>query len=82
MYKYGSQSMVHERETLAATRLEWAGIIGSELSWYVCPVSVSSSLATDVCVSFGVEKDSLLPLTKYDERKVSAHFTNTKDCEL
>ncbi|KAK7692667.1 hypothetical protein QCA50_004300 [Cerrena zonata] len=51
VYKYGSRSMAHERETLIAPRLQWAGIMGSELA------------------QFGVDKDSLLPITKYDEKK-------------
>lgn len=35
VYKYGSKSMAHERETLIAPRLQWAGIMGSELAQYV-----------------------------------------------
>lgn len=34
VYKYGSQSMKHERETLAADRIEWIGVRVSELTGY------------------------------------------------
>lgn len=27
---------------------------------------------------YGVDKESLLPITKYDEKKVDAHFTITR----
>lgn len=43
VYKYGSTAMAHERETLAAPRLQWAGIMGSELAQYVFLTSVRSS---------------------------------------
>lgn len=32
VYKYGSQSMHHEKEKLAARRIEWLGLWTSELA--------------------------------------------------
>jgi DNA topoisomerase VI subunit A len=35
VYKYGSQSMQHESEKLAARRLKWLGLWASELARYL-----------------------------------------------
>lgn len=37
VYKYGSRSMAHEQDSLAASRVKWIGVIGSELAGYVVP---------------------------------------------
>ena len=31
VYKYGSSSMLHEQESLAASRVKWIGVMTSEL---------------------------------------------------
>ncbi|KAI0958728.1 hypothetical protein AcV7_004458 [Taiwanofungus camphoratus] len=54
VYRFGSTSMRHESEKLAASRIRWAGIWTSELA----------------CL--GVDKDTLIPITKHDQKKALA----------
>ncbi|KDQ57581.1 hypothetical protein JAAARDRAFT_130546, partial [Jaapia argillacea MUCL 33604] len=51
VYKFGSASLRHENEKLAARRIHWLGIWGSELN------------------ELGVDKDAMIPITTYDEKK-------------
>ncbi|KAJ3505000.1 hypothetical protein NMY22_g17732 [Coprinellus aureogranulatus] len=54
VYRYGSKSMQHENDSLAAPRIKWLGLRTSELP------------------GLGIDYDSLLPITKQDEKKILA----------
>lgn len=64
--------MAHERDTLAASRVKWIGVMASELSESVLPRFTAASrcscmgLRARLCI----DKDALLPITKHDQKKV------------
>lgn len=71
VYKHGSFAMRHESERLAAGRIEWVGIWASELTRCVPPSdSFSGAIMTRVASSLGVDRDAMIPITPYDEKKV------------
>ncbi len=84
VYKHGSTRMRHENDHLAADRLQWVGLWASELASYVLTSlrdgrALISRLASHYTVlmpspsmdRLGIRKDTLLPITKYDEKKAS-----------
>jgi hypothetical protein len=75
-YVYGSKGMRHESDRLVAgERIEWLGLYLSELTRYEMDLSLSLRrlFSSRLVFSLGVDKDMLLPITKYDEKKVG-HF--------
>lgn len=72
VYKYGSASMAHERDTLAASRVKWIGVMASELSESVDTLMIPTWKLIYVLVwdRLCIEKDALLPITKHDQKKV------------
>lgn len=61
--------MRHENDRLAARRIKWLGIWASELERYVGGEATYKRRLTYSCPSFNVNRECLLPITKYDERK-------------
>ena len=70
VYKYGSKSMQHENDKLAATRIKWLGLWASEVERYDY-LNPDLGLTDALSTSFGIKEDGLLPITKHDEKKVS-----------
>lgn len=69
VYRYGSQSMRHENEKLAAHRIQWLGVRASELTEY--GASWSTISFPKRFHSLDIHLDALIPITKHDEKKVS-----------
>lgn len=69
VYKYGSQNLRHENEKLAAHRIQWLGVRASELAGYRASWPMISFLKH--FRSLNIHLDTLIPITKHDEKKVS-----------
>lgn len=89
VFKFGSASMEHERETLEAPRLQHIGVWATELDLLVFPTGIIlwtsdgrlSALSLLFDHRLGVERDGLLPLSLHDHKKVSlTDRYNTRRC--
>lgn len=69
VYRYGSQSLRHENEKLAAHRIQWLGVRAADLARYEATPSTVSF--PERGYSLDIHLDTLLPITKHDEKKVS-----------
>lgn len=69
VYRYGSQSLRHENEKLAAHRIQWLGVRAADLARYEAIPPMISLLERGY--SLDIHLDTLIPITKHDEKKVS-----------
>lgn len=68
VYRFGSQRMKHEAESLVSPKLRWIGLRASELTSFV-----SNSVLIRFCSHsprFGIDRSKLIPLSEQDHKKV------------